>query len=122
MSYNLRLSTPWYFENSIIPKLLSKLAPIKIGAITLGPFVFSTGEMSDRTKNHEYIHWQQYIETGIIGFPILYLLYYLIGLLKYKSGSEAYMQIPFEQEAYENDNYQYYVLNRKRYNWIKRKV
>ena len=119
---NFKISKPWYFENSRIPKLLSVIAPINISAITLGPFVFSKDEMSEQTKNHEYIHWQQYIETGIIGFIILYFVYYIIGLIKYRSGTIAYVQIPFEQEAYENDKNIFYGLNRKRYNWIKRKI
>ena len=51
----LRDSRPWFFENSRIPIWLSHLAPIDIGAITIGPFVFSRGEMSEETKNHEAI-------------------------------------------------------------------
>ena len=119
---NLRMSMPWYFENSWIPVLLTKFSPININAITIGPFVFSKGELDDRTKNHEYIHWQQYIETGIIGFLFLYLFYWVVGLIKYRSGSFAYASIPFEQEAYENDHNILYGVQRKRYNWFWRKI
>ena len=79
-----RNSKPWFFENSKVPVILSKLAPIEIGAITIGPLVYSRGEMSEVTKNHETIHWQQYIETGIIGFVILYYLFYFyfLGFLR----------------------------------------
>ena len=119
---SLKTLRPIFIENSSIPNILSFFSPISIGAITLGPLVFSRGEMSDRTKNHESIHWQQYIETCIIGFPILYFIYWLIGLLKYRDGGISYIFIPFEQEAYENEDNQLYLLQRKRFNWIKRKI
>tara|TARA_B100000242_G_C42621902_1_gene293093 strand:+ start:70 stop:432 length:363 start_codon:yes stop_codon:yes gene_type:complete len=119
---SLRLSQPKFFENSKVPVLLSYVSPITIGAITLGPFVFSRGILSERTKRHETIHWQQYIETGIIGFLILYSIYWIAGLIKYRDGSTAYYRIPFEQEAYENDDDIVYLLNRKRFNWFWRKI
>ena len=114
-----RGSRPWFIENSLVPKILSKLAPIEINAITIGPFVFSRGEMSDITKNHESIHWQQYIETGIIGFIILYYSFYLVNLIRFRDGAIAYSMIPFEREAYNNDNNMNYLNTRTRYNWLK---
>lgn len=122
MISKLRFCRPWFFENSSIPLWLSKLAPIEIGAITIGPFVFSRGEMSEETRTHETIHWQQYIETGILGFIILYYLYYLIGYIKYRDGQVAYMQIPFEQEAYEHDAKPVYPVIRRRYAWWSKKI
>tara|TARA_B100000287_G_C20263249_1_gene634896 strand:- start:67 stop:429 length:363 start_codon:yes stop_codon:yes gene_type:complete len=119
---NLRLSKPIFIENSKIPVWLSYLSPIDIGAITLGPFVISRGLMSETTKNHETIHWQQYIETAIIGFLLLYLFYWLIGLIKYRDGRVAYYQIPFEQEAYKHEDNPYYVICRKRWGWRKFKI
>ena len=119
---NLKCSQPWFIENSRIPIWLSYLAPINIGAITLGPVVISRDKMSEQTKRHETIHWQQYIELGIIGFPILYFLFWLIALIKYRDGKVAYMMIPFEQEAYDNDEDYVYLLNRKRYRWWSYKV
>ena len=119
---NLRLSKPLFIENSKIPVWLSYISPIEIGAITLGPFVISRDSMSDITKTHETIHWQQYIDLAIIGFPILYFMYWLIGLAKYRSGSIAYYQIPFEQEAYSNQENPFYMLTRKRYDWRKIKI
>ena len=114
----LRNSRPWFFENSKVPVVLSYLAPITIGAITIGPLVFSRGEMSDITKNHESIHWQQYIETGILGFIILYYSFYFWNLLRYRDGELAYYMIPFEKEAYDNDDNLEYLTTRKRYSWL----
>ena len=119
---SIRLSKPVFIENSKIPILLSWFSPININAITLGPVVISRDKMSDITKNHETIHWQQYIETGILGFLFLYLAYWLVGLVKYRSGSIAYYQIPFEQEAYSNQKNSYYVISRKRWGWRKYKI
>lgn len=113
-------SRPWFFENSKVPVVLSKLAPIDIGAITIGPLVFSRGEMSEVTKNHEAIHWQQYIETGIFGFIILYYSFYLFNYIKYRDGKTAYHMIPFEKEAYDNDGNMEYLKTRERWTWAKR--
>ena len=113
-----RNSRPWFFENSKVPVFLSHFTPITIGAITIGPLVFSRGEMSEVTKNHETIHWQQYIETGIIGFIFLYYLFYAINFIRYRDGELAYYMIPFEKEAYDNDNNLDYLETRKRYSWI----
>lgn len=113
-----RNSRPWFFENSKVPVFLSHFTPITIGAITIGPLVFSRGEMSEVTKNHETIHWQQYIETGIIGFIFLYYLFYAINFLRYRDGELAYYMIPFEKEAYDNDKNLDYLETRKRYSWI----
>ena len=113
-----RNSIPWFFKNSKVPVVLSKFTPIEIGAITIGPWVFSRGEMSDVTKNHETIHWQQYIETGILGFIILYYSFYFWNLIKYRDGQVAYHMIPFEKEAYDNDKNLNYLETRKRYSWL----
>ena len=114
-----RESTPIFVENSKIPVFLSKFAPININAITLGPVVFSRGAISKTTRRHETIHWQQYIETGVIGFVLLYPLFWLIGLLRFRSGKKAYQMIPFEQEAYANQRKSTYLSKRKRYVWLK---
>ena len=114
-----RNSKPMFIEYSNVPVVLSKLAPINIGAITIGPLVFSRGEISPTTRRHETIHWQQYIETFILGFLLLYFGFYIASLLSGKRGKDAYAEIPFEKEAYENQEDERYFENRKRYAWIK---
>lgn len=110
---------PVFVENSKVPVYLSYLSPITISAITLGPFVFSRDEISPRTRNHESIHWQQYKETAIIGFLLLYAFFYIVGLVKYRSGAAAYYNIPFEREAYDNDHDFGYTFHRPRWAWLK---
>ncbi len=116
------MNFPVFIENSKVPAFLSFFSPISIGAITLGPFVFSRGEISDRTKNHESIHWAQYKETLIVGFLLLYVFYWFVGLMKYRDGSVAYYRIPFEQEAYDKDADFEYLQDRSRFYWFGYKV
>jgi|TARA_B100000586_G_C19864653_1_gene324313 hypothetical protein len=112
---------PIYIENSRILAWLSYLAPIKIQAITLGVIVISRNEMSEVTKNHETIHFQQYLETLFLGFLILYFWDWFIGLVKYRDGQKAYLSIRAEQEAYKNqENLEYLPTDRKRWRWLQR--
>ena len=41
---------------------------------------------------------------------------------KYRDGQKAYMQIPFEQEAWEHEKNYTYLETRKKYSWTKYKV
>ena len=109
---------PYFIENSRIPVWLSKIAPINIGAITLGAIVISRDEMSDQTKNHETIHFQQYLDLLFVGFLILYLWDWLVGLYYHRKGNIAYYSIRAEQEAYINDSNMSYLQERKRWSWL----
>ena len=112
---------PIYIENSRILGWLSYLAPISIQAITLGVIVISRDEMSEVTKNHETIHFQQYLETLFLGFLILYFWDWFICLVKYRDGQKAYLSIRAEQEAYKNqENLEYLPTDRKRWCWLQR--
>lgn len=112
---------PIFIENSRIPVWLSKVAPIEINAITLFCFVLSRGEISERTRRHETIHFQQYLEMFIIGFLLIYFFDFLyLALIRKKGFSrDSYLAIRFEQEAHENDDFINYLDNRKRYAWRK---
>ena len=111
---------PFFFEDSRVPVWLSYLAPINIGAITLFFLVFSRGKINEVTKRHETIHFQQMLETGVIGFVVLYLFDYLHGFVKYKNGAKAYRMIRAEQEAYDNEMDADYLATRPRFSWIKK--
>tara|TARA_Y100000310_G_scaffold321557_1_gene379366 strand:- start:1373 stop:1801 length:429 start_codon:yes stop_codon:yes gene_type:complete len=110
---------PVFVENSRVPVWLSHVSPINIGAISLGFWVFSRGEMSEKTKRHETIHFQQYMELLIVGFLLLYGISWLIQLVAYRSGSKAYYEIWFEREAYANEDDKDYLSTRSRYAWAK---
>lgn len=109
---------PIFIERSFIPKLLSFFAPIEIGAITLGFVVFSREEMSETTRRHETIHFQQYLETLFLGFLVLYMYDYIKLRIKGYKGSNAYRNIRAEKEAYGNHNDPSYLISRRRWSWI----
>jgi hypothetical protein len=90
----------------------NKLLPFgRFIAITLFPFVFWKGtELKDKTKIHESIHIQQQLELLIIPFYIIYIILWI---------SYGYKMNPLEREAYDNDGNDSYLINRKRYSWIK---
>ena len=115
----LKNAKPLFFENSKVPVWLSKVAPIEINAITLGPLVFSRGVLSEKTKRHETIHYQQYLELLFIGFLIIYLYDFLYTALVKGKGftRESYLAIRFEQEAWHCDDYINYLDTRTRYAW-----
>ena len=97
------LKKPIFITNSRVTQWLSVF--IKIGAITIFPFVFVRGNIIQRTRTHETIHFLQYKEMWIVGFLPIYLFDSVLGLIKYKNDKKkAYMQIRFEQEAYAHRN------------------
>ena len=110
---------PLFFENSKIPVWLSKLAPIEINALSFFIFVFSRGEMDERVRRHEAIHYKQQVEMLFIFQWIMYAYFHLNGLFSGLSGKDAYYVNPFELEAYDNDEKENYLNERKAYAWIK---
>ena len=119
LNRTLRTMTPIYVENSRVPQLLQRFSPIDIGAITLFPFVFSKELMGNVIRNHEAIHFQQQLETGIIGFYIIYVLNFLWLRLAGISGPTAYRNLKAEKEAYGNELNIDYLTERKRWEWIR---
>jgi len=112
---------PVFIENSRIPIWLSKIAPINIGAISLGPFVISRGTFSARTRVHETIHYKQWVELGFIGFLLLYPTFWIVNRARGMNGSDAYFNIPFEVEAYDNQGDLGYIFRRKPFAWLRAK-
>ena len=104
-------------QNSKIPEHLSIF--INISAITLFPFIISKNEMSDITLRHELIHIEQQKELLVIFFYILYVWYWLKGKVEGMTNDEAYMNIPFEQEAYRKMYDEDYLDKRERHSWRK---
>jgi len=111
------MKIPITIENSIIPRLLSVF--ITINAITLWPFVISRTKLNEQVLHHEKIHIKQQQELLIVGFYLLYVLYWLRGLWMYHDSYIAYHSIPFEQEAYDNEHNMEYLNERKWFAWRK---
>jgi len=114
-----RKSEPIFIENSKMPVWLSYFAPINIWAISFGLWVWCRGKLSEETKRHETIHYQQQIELLFVGQWILYVLFWIIGLLRFRDGKKAYYRNPFEIEAYTHDKDENYLAKRSRFSWIK---
>ncbi len=116
--FSLKNKKPWFIENSKVPVWLSHLAPINIWAISFGLWVWCRGKLSEQTKNHETIHYQQQIELLFVGQWLLYGLFWLVGMVRYRNGEKAYRENPFEREAYRNDEDLGYLATRPRYSWV----
>lgn len=109
--------SPWVFENSRIPAWLSKISPIDIWAVSIACFVFCKGDISKTTRRHETVHYHQQLELLFVGQWLLYGLFFLVGLVRYRSGKKAYRENPFEREAYDNEKKYTYLDKRPLWNW-----
>lgn len=79
-------------------------------------------QVSDRMINHESIHTAQMKEMLWIFFYLWYIIEWFIKLFKYGDSNEdgrgdAYHNISFEREAYDNETNQQYLNSRKHYSW-----
>ena len=110
---------PVVFENSKIPVLLSKLAPIEINAVSFACFVFCRGVLSKTSLRHETIHYHQQLELLFVGQWLLYGTFWLVGLVKHMSGRTAYYENPFEREAYDNQKKYTYLQKRPLWSWTR---
>lgn len=79
-------------------------------------FVREGAKISEQDLNHESIHTVQMKEMLYIFFYIWYVVEWVIRL--FKKGN-AYRNISFEQEAYNNEDNLEYLNNRKHYEWFK---
>lgn len=72
--------------------------------ITLYPFIFMVADEATSRANHmlahEWIHIQQIRENGFWRFYSSYLWFYIKGVFKYRSLEQAYLDIPWEKQAY----------------------
>ena len=110
---------PWIFENSKLPIWLSRITPVEIWALSFACFVFCRGKISKTTRRHEIIHYHQQLELLFVGQWLLYGLFFLIGLVRYRSGKKAYRENPFEREAYSNEKKYTYLEKRPLWNWVR---
>lgn len=94
--------------------IYNKILPVKgYAAINLFGVVFARKEckpLSEITLNHEKIHTAQMRELLYIGFYICYLVEWFVRL--FMKGN-AYRNISFEREAYNNDVNLSYLKRRK---------
>jgi len=90
--------------------------------ITIFPFIFlryKTDKKDLVILNHEKIHIYQQLELLILPFYVLYLVHFLVNLIKYKNKDLAYRNIIFEKEAYANETNLNYLKNRKLWEFLR---
>lgn len=91
-------------------------------AMALFPFILVRDKelrLDKRLINHEKIHLRQQLELLVFPFYLWYLVEYFIRLIQYKNAHQAYINISFEREAYENDEDLSYLKNRKWFGFLR---
>jgi hypothetical protein len=90
--------------------------------MALYPFILLK-DMNDKDNkfliNHECIHLRQQQETLVLPFYIFYGLNYAINRLRYSSHYEAYKNICFEREAYNQEHNLNYLKERNWFSFLK---
>lgn len=98
----------------------NKIIPIKgFRAINLFGILFVRGnaEINDVVLNHERIHTAQMKEMLYIPFYVWYVIEWLIRLIIDRK--TAYRSISFEKEAYQNQHNLSYLMDRKRFSFLR---
>lgn len=103
--------------------LVSKyIVPKGYAGIALFPFVFVKYAQLKHDKvfvNHERIHLKQQAELLILPFFIWYGLEFLVRYGQYKNWYQAYRNISFERESYQNEYHIEYLKKRRFWNFLK---
>ncbi|WP_457126502.1 hypothetical protein [Mucilaginibacter sp. HD30] len=89
--------------------------------MALYPFILVKRKELKKDKvliRHEQIHLQQQKELLILPFYLMYLLCYCYNLIRLRNHHKAYMQIPFEREAYRHEKEPDYLNKRKFWAWL----
>lgn len=93
-----------------------------ISGMALWPFVLVRNAALKQDLvflNHEKIHLRQQLELLILPFYLWYVLEFGFRFLKYGNGREAYRNISFEREAYQNEKDLQYLNRRPFWSFLK---
>ena len=94
--------------------------PRGYSAITLFPFVFhNEKKLSARTLRHETVHLYQQAALLVLPFYLLYLIFWLIGLVRYHNWDRAYRSIPFERSAYRLESHPSLPAKTLAFDWLR---
>lgn len=102
--------------------IFNKWIPFKpYNAMCIGPLVFirNDGKLTERTKNHEAIHGEQWKETLYIFFLPIYVCSFVWQFLKRWKWQEAYINVCMEREAYAHASDKEYLSHRKHFAWLR---
>ena len=99
------------------------LIPKGFRGFTFFPFVFLKYRKDTDNEvllNHEKIHIKQQLEMLVVPFFIWYLFEFLYRLIQYRNSQEAYRNISFEREAYDNEKDLNYLKLRSFWQFLKK--
>lgn len=89
--------------------------------ISIFPFIILRKKELLKNKiliNHEKIHLRQQLELFVFFFYLWYILEFLILFIRYKNAHQAYRNISFEKEAYQNEKNLNFLKSRKFWNFL----
>lgn len=99
------------------------LIPKGYSGLTVFPFIILS-KKTDITNqimlNHEKIHIKQQIELLILPFFVWYFVDFLIQFVKFGNINQAYRNIIFEKEAYQNEHNLNYLKTRKFFGFLRK--
>ncbi len=103
---------------------LARCFGVDAEAVTLGPFIFvkKGHEPSQRLLRHEMVHVEQWKELWYVGFAVVYVWDWAVGLCKGYGLKNAYRSIRFEQEARAGQLDRWYLAEREGFDWRRFKV
>ena len=111
---------PIIIKSGLILSLLSWLNGFTVdGFEGIFPFIFVKDPANVITVRHETIHFYQQLEVGIIYYYPIYGACYLYNRIKGMDHEDAYYNVPFETEAYNNEDDEQYLENRRYYEWLR---
>lgn len=89
-------------------------------AITLFPVIFYNGKrLTERDLQHETVHLWQQVALLVVLFYLLYLLFWIVNLVRYRDRFRAYREIPFERSAYRLEGIPPKKPLQQAFDWIK---
>lgn len=94
----------------------------RFNAVTLWPFIVLKHKDLKHDAvllHHERIHLRQQLELLVIPFYVWYVVEWLILCCKYNNRFEAYRNISFEKEAYQNEKDLNFLQARPFWNFLK---
>jgi len=102
--------------------VIKYLIPKGFQGWVLFPFVFLKDKKLKRNPvfmNHERIHLRQQMELLVLPFFLWYGIEYLFRWIQYRNRHQAYRNISFEREAYQNENALDYLKQRRLFGFFK---
>lgn len=90
----------------------------KMITLPWGVYAAPKALVNEEDLTHEFIHILQWKELWYIGFLLWYVIEWVIRLIQYKNFRDAYRNISFEREAYDNEKNIVYLEERPDFNWI----